>query len=289
MLGRYVEKKMEEKGELYPFEYVKEFLASSTYVVVNLEGTIPKVHVPTPSQHFQFSFKEGVAPLLSKMHISAVSLANNHGTDWGRDGWSNTKKVLDTSRIRSFGYAQKVLDDVYETSIDGQMVTVFGINMVANVWNEVEVMNTVKALHSTHPDSHLVAFLHWGEEYFHKQNDKQERFAHVLIDNGVDVIIGSHPHVIQGIEIYKNKPIFYSLGNFIFDQYFSSDVQEGYGVIMKSNKNEMTFDMIPYTSEVSQPRIANEENKKIILNKIADFSSFNINEQIKSGRIYIKK
>lgn len=285
MLGRFVEKKMEQLGYEYPFENIKELLASSTYVVANLEGPIPNNHVPTPSQGFTFSFKSSVAPILSNMHISALSLANNHGTDWGKDGWINTKKVLDGSGVDSFGYSQTTVDDVYEINIDGKVVTVFGINMIANKWDEERAIEVTKEIRDLHPDTYLIAFLHWGEEYTHEQNEHQIAFAHTLVENGVDAIIGAHPHVVEGIETYKDKPIFYSLGNFIFDQYFSQDVQDGYALKMKVAEGKIIFEIIPYVSVSSQPKLADDGNKKRILNLIANLSNSILSNQIKSGLV----
>ena len=64
----------------------------------------------------------------------------------------------------------------------------------------------------------IIAYMHFGNEYSNSPNENQEKIAHELIDYGADIVIGSHPHVTQGIEMYNGKPIFYSLGNFIFDQ-----------------------------------------------------------------------
>ena len=285
MLGRYVEKKMEQYGDEYSFQKIQSFLASSAYVVANLEGPIPVIHVPTPSQKFQFSFKARVAPLLSRMNISALSLANNHGDDWGKDGWLNTKKVLNSSSIKTFGYSQTTIDDIYEISIDGKTVVVFGINMVVDRWDSEKAIEVTKQVRALHPEAYLIAFLHWGNEYTHNQNKYQIDFAHSLIDNGVSAVLGTHPHVIQGIEVYKEKLIFYSLGNFIFDQYFSQDVQDGYVVKMKNINNQIIFELIPYVSEVSQPKVADEVNKKRILEYLADISSEALRDTIRKGII----
>lgn len=283
MLGRYVENKMESDGEEYPFKYIKTLLASSTYIVANLEGPIPKVHTPTPMYTFRFSFKESVAPLLSKMNIHAVSLANNHSVDWGEEGYVNTKTILDKHGVRSFGHSQSMMDDVYEINLDGKMVTTFGINMTKARWNNDEAIEATLKVVNAHPESHIVAFLHWGDEYSHRQNSKQQELARILIDNGVDTVIGAHPHVIQGIEKYKDSHIFYSLGNFIFDQFFSDDVEEGYAIKMKHVEGNLIFELIPYVSERSQPRLADEENRKKILDNLASYSDEELKSAIVSG------
>jgi poly-gamma-glutamate synthesis protein (capsule biosynthesis protein) len=89
---------------------------------------------------------------------------------------------------------------------------------------------------------------HWGTEYALTPNKKQVRLAHEWIDAGVDVIIGHHPHVIQSVEVYKDKYIFYSLGNFIFDQYFSFNTTHGIGVSAEVYKDKIEYKIIPFAN-----------------------------------------
>ena len=88
-------------------------------------------------------------------------------------------------------------------------------------------------------------YAHWGEEYA-STTDSQRSVAHAFIDSGADVVMGSHPHVIQEIEEYKGRPIFYSLGNFVFDQWWNDAVRDGLGVRMMLNgtSTELHFDTI---------------------------------------------
>ncbi|HFC36337.1 MAG TPA: hypothetical protein ENJ49_01525, partial [Candidatus Moranbacteria bacterium] len=91
----------------------------------------------------------------------------------------------------------------------------------------------------------IVVYSHWGREYKLVNSERQQKLAHQFIDAGADLIIGAHPHVVQPIEIYKNKAIFYSLGNFVFDQYFSDNVRSilGVGVLLENKK--IKFTLIP--------------------------------------------
>lgn len=287
MLGRYVEKKMEALGDMYPFEGMYALLASSTYVIANLEGPIPEIHSPTPMHTFRFSFKPEIAQLLARTNIKAVSLANNHGMDWGSVGYLHTKATLDKAKVKAFGNPEFAVGDVYEESIDGVSVAVFGVNMIVEKWNEAQVLQVVQSVRKTYPQSHLVAFLHWGDEYSHKQNFQQERFAHSLIDSGVDTVIGAHPHVVQGIEKYKNKVIFYSMGNFIFDQYFSQDVQDGYLIKLKFTNLEPVYEIIPYVSVESQPKVTDKKDRDRILSVIATYSDHALEVSILNGIIML--
>jgi poly-gamma-glutamate synthesis protein (capsule biosynthesis protein) len=98
----------------------------------------------------------------------------------------------------------------------------------------------------------LVVNIHWGEEYKADPNNRQKEMAHLLIDAGVDVIIGHHPHVVQTVETYKNKPIFYSLGNFIFDQYFSPETQKGLAVEIIFTSKDIEYKTHFFHSNLSQ-------------------------------------
>jgi poly-gamma-glutamate synthesis protein (capsule biosynthesis protein) len=117
----------------------------------------------------------------------------------------------------------------------------------------------------------------------------QQQVGHQLIAAGADIIIGHHPHVIQGLEIYQGKPIFYSLGNFIFDQYFSSDTQEGLGVGIELANDKITIKLIPFVSEFSQVRFMDEKEKKIFYENFVKWSKIdkNMGDDLKAGVINI--
>jgi poly-gamma-glutamate synthesis protein (capsule biosynthesis protein) len=118
----------------------------------------------------------------------------------------------------------------------------------------------------------VIVEMHWGTEYEHQFSRRQQEIARKLVDNGADIIIGHHPHVVQGMEIYGNKPIFYSLGNFIFDQYFSPDTQEELGVKITWQKNEIAIELIPLFSTGSRLQIMETEKKETFLNRFAAWS-----------------
>lgn len=272
MLGRYVETLMKTNGTAYPFGDLDQLLGSHT-TIANLEGPIPEVHRQTPLQGFQFSFPSITSSVLKVHGVAAVSLANNHSMDWGHDGYENTKKALNDAGVYHFGSYYPAISDYFETKLGTTTVIVYGINMITDSWSENQALEVTKKVRTEHPNAYLITFIHWGEEYNHKQSIPQRDFAHKLIDLGVDCIIGSHPHVAQGIEVYKEKPIFYSLGNYIFDQYFSVDTQRSYGVSIKKEGGKVYFGIIPFVSSRSQVSVATDTGESEILNVIADNSS----------------
>ncbi len=284
MLGRFVETlSVRQENDLFPFASTSEYLKSHI-TIANLEGPIPKMHEATPINGFSFSFPTSTPSILRRGGITVVSLANNHMFDHGRAGYEETKVALDAGKISHFGGYSPSTDDYFETKVGTTTVIVYGITMIATGWDETQALQVTEKLRSEHPQAHLIAFLHWGDEYL-TQNIYQRAFAHKLIDRGVDTIIGSHPHIPQGIEVYQGKPIFYSLGNFIFDQYWRDKVEDGYMVRMNSIDE---YEIVPIHSSYSIPSIADGSIRDQILLDIANQSPEELRANIISGVIRSK-
>jgi poly-gamma-glutamate synthesis protein (capsule biosynthesis protein) len=284
MLGRYVET-LQKQG-LDPFGSTTEFLKSHI-TIANLEGPIPEIHLPTKNNTLTFSFPPTTPAHLKEHGVRAVSLANNHALDHKKEGYEHTKLVLNKESIAFFGGYGSDTSDYFETNLGTTSVIVFGINMISSQWDERMIFNTIETLRNNNSQSYLIAFVHWGNEYSLKQNSTQEEFAHKLIDSGVNAIIGAHPHVVQGAEVYKNAPIFYSLGNFIFDQYFSKETQEGVMVSIDKKNNTFIFKLIPVVSERSKVSIAGATSSKAILSTIAKSSTLDIQKNIEQATLII--
>lgn len=284
MMGRYVETLGNKYGnESFMFASTTEFLQSHT-TIGNLEGPIPDMHDPTPINGFSFSFSSSTPRILKEHGIAAVSLANNHMFDKGRKGWVETKEALNKAGVNHFGGYAPTEGDYFETRLGEKKVIVYGITMIATGWNEEQALEITEQVRATHPDAHLIAFMHWGDEYV-TQNNYQRTFAHKLIDRGVNTIIGAHPHVVQGIELYKDAPIFYSLGNFIFDQYWRKDLEDGYVLRMKDDNSSIVYEVIPIHSVRSVPSIATSTKRDQILSRIREQSSAQLGEKISEGAL----
>lgn len=286
MLGRYVETLMNIHGDAYPFGEVADFLRSRV-TIANLEGSIPKVHIPTRPFTMVFSFSSKIPKILKENGIRAVSLANNHSLDQGSDGYENTKLVLDEVGIGHFGGYSTTLPEHFETYLKDTSVIVYGINMISGTWDKQAAYDVTKLLRDQYPQSLLIAYIHWGNEYDLKQGQEQELFAHALVDRGVDAIVGAHPHVTQGIEVYKGVPIFYSLGNFIFDQYFSKEVERGYLISLDRDGDALVYSLIPVGSKRSKVSFPTSEESNEILETVAKSSDIAIRKNIREGSIKI--
>ena len=228
MLGRDVSRQYFKQGSITS---VAAHLGERAFwgvdaALVNLEGAIvdnwSQAKVLPGTMTFHFSPQ--VVGLLTFLHLDAVSLANNHSNNGGAAGLAFTRTILQKARIIPIGGpAGGDVMNVGEFQGNGLKLVVIGVHAL------VEVPDIKKLIQDQKKDPHtrVVVMPHWGSEYKEKHNPQQARLAHQWIDAGADAVVGSHPHVIQDVEVYQGRPIVYSLGNLIFDQYFSRAVQEG--------------------------------------------------------------
>jgi gamma-polyglutamate biosynthesis protein CapA len=226
MFDRYIRRKANENGYDAIFQNVREMLLEADLVVGNLEGPVTSYASVSPErntgpEHFQFTFDPAVASLLYRHNIRAVSLANNHMFDFGREGIAQTRQYLEESNVGFFGDPQMQEHYFLDMNVEGISFRFIGYSEWTHTVEEI-----IPLIRDSHSDFTIVV-PHWGDEYVLTPNQKQVDLAHTFIDAGADLVIGAHPHVIQTVEEYNGKKIFYSLGNFVFDQYFSNDVRCG--------------------------------------------------------------
>jgi hypothetical protein len=269
MLGRKVEWYMDTQGSEYPFRNVIQFLQSADLTIGNFEGVVSRLHIPTPSMTFRFSIKDKYLASLQALGFDVLSLANNHALDYGTSSLSFTRELCTSISLLCVG-TPKAIDAYSSEVIDvyGVEIGFLSIETIYGLPNDAEVRIELTRLASTSDTQ--VALVHWGNEYELTHSEEQRKLARMLIDNGVDTVIGHHPHVIQDIELYREKPIFYSLGNFIFDQYFSTEVQEELAVTMKIRDTDIEYSLTPFTSTTtqSQPDYMTDVQKRNLFKRI---------------------
>ena len=176
-------------------------------------------------------------PLAKGNNNTVASLANNHAFDYGITGMKDTISYLKEAGITPIG-AGETEDAAHQAvvqDINGRKITIlnymdsnnfaeysYDVMPYANGpspgYSAYDSADAQKQIAENNDSDLIIAYMHFGNEYSNSPNEDQVKIAHELIDYGADVVIGSHPHVTQGIEMYNGKPIFYSLGNFIFDQ-----------------------------------------------------------------------
>ena len=230
----------EDKGGDFLFSCIAPVLDDADLVVANLEGPITTHEsmsvgsvIGTP-ENFTFTFPTSTATLLKKYNISLVNLGNNHMLNFSREGLVQTKEWLTHAGVAYFGDP----DSPEELRVDRREIN--GIPFAFVNWSDwtsdktdhtvAQVRREVEAGRVT------VVYTHWGEEYV-EPTRQMRQLAHSFIDAGAAIVIGSHPHVIQEHETYKGKEIYYSLGNFIFDQYWNAEVRTGLLVKVIFDKN----------------------------------------------------
>jgi len=234
-------------GNEFIFDKISPTLEQNDLVIANLEGpitdnkSVSSGTVAGSTNNYFFTFDPSIAKTIFDENIKIVDLGNNHVLNFGRQGLASTKSYLDQAKVGYFGapdYPKSTSEEV-----GGVKMTLVSYNQFSDLPEGVEQQSTIEEIQKARQYSDIVVvFSHWGTEYNLGVDDSTRDIAHSFIDAGADLIIGSHPHVIEPIEIYKEKRIYYSLGNFIFDQYFSEDVRNGMGVEVKIDKQSKQLD-----------------------------------------------
>lgn len=288
LLARHVEFLINQKGLQYPYKKINDFLLTAPIIFGNFESAILSRHVTTPSYVTTFATNKLFLPSLKKAGFTHLSLANNHTFDYGEAGYATAWSELTNAGFKPFGHPTRVDETSITTFTSGSYtVGVLALNQVFVPIDTTLLLQQVQTMAST--SDYQIAYIHWGNEYNLKHNLTQEKLAHALIDAGIDAVIGHHPHVTQDIEIYNGKPIFYSLGNFIFDQYFSVDVQQGLALSLELGSSSAEFILAPISSEGSkaQPYEMELPERQLFLTNLARRSTPDFIESIKAGKLIL--
>ena len=167
----------------------------------------------TDRQEKTFAFKGDpkYTEILTAGSVEAANLANNHSKDYGEQSYTDTIQYLENAGLTTFGY-----DRVAVKEIKGIKVGLVGIYVLADgMGRQQQVIDNIQAVKDQGAQVVIVSF-HWGTEKSNYPDETQKALAHTAVDSGADLVLGHHPHVLQGIETYKGKNIVYSLGNFCF-------------------------------------------------------------------------
>lgn len=250
MLGRSVMGKSIDNNDLYyPFRKVSGYLSDSDITMVNLENPIIK-DCPRVVGGFTFCTSPAIAKGLVFSGVDIVNLANNHTLNYGRDGFVQTQRYLDQMGIKYVGNGN--LEIISKNNTDFGFL---GFDLVSPGYNLEDIYKLIKD--SGGKVDVLIVNVHWGNEYKDTPNSFQKTVAQKFVENGADVIIGHHPHWIQTFEYIDNVPVYYSLGNFIFDQAWSEKTKEG--LLVKINFDGSKVDSMEekhiYMKNFGQPEI----------------------------------
>jgi poly-gamma-glutamate synthesis protein (capsule biosynthesis protein) len=274
MFDRYINHEFKNIGFDHIFDNLDKSLFSSQDIrFANLEGPVSAVPIvdDNPARTLVFDMPPETIQTLKNLGINGVSLGNNHSSNAGASGFKTTQNLLAAAGIKYAG-SQDDFDQSniveFDTEIPISIICVDYLSFQKNTVIDAAI-KTEKA-----KNYFVILFPHWGVEYALTHNQSQENAADNWIDNGADLVIGSHPHVVEDIDIYKSKPIIYSLGNFVFDQAFSADTQQGLILSGKiTDKNlELTFD--PIQSINLKPQLASLSVANQMLGRILNLSKF---------------
>jgi poly-gamma-glutamate synthesis protein (capsule biosynthesis protein) len=284
MLDRHVGEKIKKNS----LDYLLEPLAGSEgrffqgidLIGANLEGAvIDKGEHRPPVMAYDFAFSPETIAGLKKYSFNFFNLANNHITDQGQVGYDQTKKHLAVLGLAHSGCPDQVVGDC-----SGELIKIgsssVGLVGLSEVYGSLDVTSAARKVSELKKEaSFVIVNIHWGREYEHQFSARQQELARALVDAGADIIIGHHPHVVQGMEIYRGHPIFYSLGNFIFDQYFSADTQEGLGAGFVFADGHLQIFLLPIKSSASRLRLMNVSERSIFFKKFIVWSELTPSEQ----------
>lgn len=245
----------DSNGPAYFFQNVKSIFEADDLTIVNMEGTLTE---ETTRQDKTYAFKGPAeyTQILTDGDVEAANLANNHSHDYGDKSYTDTIAALDAAGITNFGYDRTAVMDV-----NGVKVGLVGTYELAEGMGcEEEMISNIKAVEDQGAQIVIVSF-HWGIERENYPTENQVNLAHSAIDNGADLVLGHHPHVLEGIEVYNGKNIVYSLGNFCFG-----------GNSNPSDKDTMIFQQ---TFTVQNGELVEDNVTNIIPCSISSDSSYN--------------
>ena len=282
IFGRYVQIAMEQRNDFAsPFREIAGELQKADLTIGDLECSLSdSFEQPERTEPHTFRFKTGTVTVegLKLAEIDILSRANNHSFNFGPVGMDDTTRTLDEAGIKHFGMGHN-LEEARRPAIAevGDLSFAFlGYNGVSDSYDgagpdyagtsplvDAYVREDVERAAA---EGHIVIpYFHWGIEYVAEPTEQQRYFAHLAIDAGAAIVIGSHPHWVQAVETYNGKPIIYSLGNFVFDQAWSRETMEGMiADIWFEGQKVKGIDLIPV--------LIIEEHKPVLLDNTGAYS-----------------
>lgn len=233
------------------FIEINDLLNSSIINIANFEGTIASNSDPYVLKKYLLKMPSSVPQMINEIGINGVTLANNHTLDYGLPGLIDTMWYLGRAKIKysgaGFSFQDAIKPMVFSSSKGAICIFSFSKTFPEDFWAKKKSFGTAhpslkdakKVVESSKEFcSFIFTVFHWGAEGSRKAKPYQRHLAREMINSGASAVLGHHPHVIQEIEFYKNSPIIYSLGNFIFGTIPVSNIPEGMsaGFIFKNSK-----------------------------------------------------
>ncbi|MDD5251492.1 MAG: CapA family protein [Patescibacteria group bacterium] len=283
MLSRTVAERIRQNGAAYPYARLAGWIASAEVAFANLETPLV-VGRPVRSGEMSFHSDPGQAKELRQAGFDVVSLANNHTPNAGSAGLASTFQALADAGVMFSGAGKDLASASAPAVVEAQGVRFaflsyndpsvvpvsYGATASRGGTNMMDAKRLTADVAAARQQADVVIVsMHAGDEYVARPNRRQVEFAHAAIDAGADAVIGHHPHVVQTAEIYKEKLILYSLGNFIFDQDWSRATQDGLAArLVWRDGRFRRVEFTPIDVNLSQPRTADAAGAERILKRL---------------------
>ena len=234
-----------------PFRHFADVLRSADAAIGNLECVIAAGGKPEDKK-YTFRAHPRCAGVLAK-HFDALSVANNHSGDYGKEAFAEQLKILKAAGLPYFGggHDWKEAHTPLILELRGLRIALLGYNEFKPrsfeagqntpglAWSggeDDQVIADIRAAREQHKADLVIPYMHWGWEH-EPENDRQRELARKMIDAGADVVVGGHPHVTQGVEYYRNRLIVYSIGNFVFNGFEEEEARRGWVLQLTLNKD----------------------------------------------------
>ncbi len=269
MFGRNVQTVVDHKGYEYLYRYVKPYFLASDYSTGNFENPIitrDESEYELPEKSIYLHANPDVIPALEAMNFTNVNLANNHLMDYGVAGLTETMDAFAASKVKGIGAGLNKTQSgqIQYQDYNGFVVATIGSTDVGYQWgfstdhqagaNKTRLTDLLPIVKEAKKNSDLViVHSHWGIEYDSSPTPRQKEIGRALVSAGADIVIGTHSHTLQPVEIYKGKVILYSLGNFIFDQGWSKTKDTVLAQFKIKDNGSRVLELTPMVIEEASP------------------------------------
>lgn len=238
----------------------------------NLEGPVSEQRVVQDrfAENLVFNFSTETISALKYLQLTTVGLANNHTANQGRSGLDTTRNLLTAAGVEAQGDPYEVTDQLSVKRYTQGKIKLATIAVHALIATD-GLTEIIEAQQSA--GYFVIVLPHWGTEYATQHSRQQEQLAQAWINAGADLIIGMHPHVVQDAQVLNSpegnpKLVLYSLGNFIFDQTFSAETQQGLVVTGSLSAQELSLVPVPIISKQLKPQLAAEAERNVVIDRV---------------------
>ncbi|MGG1664014.1 CapA family protein [Brevibacillus sp. NRS-1366] len=282
IMDKSVGGQISRNGVDYPFQKTADFLKRADLTIGNLETSVSTRGKPEKKE---FTYRSKPETLKGLVHagFDVVNLANNHSLDYGMEALFDTMHHLDQEKIGYVGAGKNEEEAFapYIQTIMGKRVAVIGLSHVlpnrqwfagknkpglAHAYSYEPMLSYVRK--AVEQSDITIAVMHWNLEYKDFPEPYAREMARKLIDNGVDAIVGSHSHSVMGVEFYRNVPIYYSVGNFVFTTSYNPKGREAMMVELTFTESETKSRVIPVKITSGQPAPMDRQNRKRMVDKL---------------------